>query len=401
MKTVRLRKVSASDPTHPGASSASISSVTRDSSLQQSSILRGRDTSLRSLEAEELDARTGEKRKRAVNGAIDFRDLLSTFCFLVLVPDLIPLLYKEGASKRRSMPQGSLSSSFSSNPTLAESSSSSQSYASSSRTHPANRTWPSMSATETERTTPSLCSDNEAEREDQTNTDDILSTPIDTTRTANKDDGRPATTRKEIIDIDMEAEFERIPTIYPPIPSATVAPASPQTRRLNDLFAKRPPTSPMPDDSPRKPRPPARSKYTARTKAHQDYGSDEEDFLLFRKDVLRDKANRPIPPEGDIPSGRNCSRRRQTLDEELQEANERSRAEDELDLDSGVLVGVGTRSRRTQFLAHGGAGGVPVVMGADKIEGAEKEGQVEQEDVRQPRKKKSPKQLMNKRKARR
>lgn len=45
--------------------------------------------------------------------------------------------------------------------------------------------------------------------------------------------------------------------------------------------------------------------------------------------------------------------------------------DDEDDLDSGVLVGVGTRSKTRGFLARGGAGGPPVFMGVGYVEGTE------------------------------
>ncbi|KAF9471664.1 hypothetical protein BDN70DRAFT_551191 [Pholiota conissans] len=54
--------------------------------------------------------------------------------------------------------------------------------------------------------------------------------------------------------------------------------------------------------------------------------------------------------------------------------------EEEEDLDSGVLVGVGTRSKRRGFLAHGGAGGPPVFMGVGYVEGAEEDEEQEQEN---------------------
>jgi hypothetical protein len=47
--------------------------------------------------------------------------------------------------------------------------------------------------------------------------------------------------------------------------------------------------------------------------------------------------------------------------------------QEEEDMDSGVLVGVGTRSKRRGFLAHGGAGGAPVFMGVGYVEGAEED----------------------------
>jgi len=56
------------------------------------------------------------------------------------------------------------------------------------------------------------------------------------------------------------------------------------------------------------------------------------------------------------------------LDDELRDVpfDHREDLEDE-----AVFTGVGTRSKRHGFLAHGGAGGAPVFMGVGYIEGAE------------------------------
>jgi hypothetical protein len=56
-------------------------------------------------------------------------------------------------------------------------------------------------------------------------------------------------------------------------------------------------------------------------------------------------------------------------------------------LESGVLVGVGTRDKRAGFLAHGGAGGLPVFMGIGYVDGAQEIGTPEESEC-QPRKKK-------------
>ena len=179
--------------------------------------------------------------------------------------------------------------------------------------------------------------------------------------------------------------------------------ASPQIGRESDLFAKRPPTSPMPLDTPRKPRPPARSsvRSTPKPKSQRDDRSDDDDdddplSLSFTSpDVVALSA----PRVADRPSGKkklsqpareswergeasasarsrshNSDRRRLTLDEELRDARARSllREEaDDIDLDIGSLVGVGTRSKKRGFLAHGGAGGLPVFMGEGYVEGAD------------------------------
>lgn len=41
--------------------------------------------------------------------------------------------------------------------------------------------------------------------------------------------------------------------------------------------------------------------------------------------------------------------------------------------DEAVLTGVGTRSKRHGFLAHGGAGGAPVFMGVGYVEGVQED----------------------------
>lgn len=61
----------------------------------------------------------------------------------------------------------------------------------------------------------------------------------------------------------------------------------------------------------------------------------------------------------------NGDARRKTLDEEIRIA------EDEGSMDSGFLVGVGTRSTRRGFLKGGGAAGTPVHMGVGYVIGAE------------------------------
>lgn len=80
-----------------------------------------------------------------------------------------------------------------------------------------------------------------------------------------------------------------------------------------------------------------------------------------------------------------------TLDEELRTATpyrHRDGAasdDDVLGLDSGVFTGVGTKSKRRRFLAHGGAGGAPVFMGVGYVEGA-----IEHDDEEEREKSPSP-----------
>ncbi|KAJ8487615.1 hypothetical protein ONZ45_g14270 [Pleurotus djamor] len=67
-----------------------------------------------------------------------------------------------------------------------------------------------------------------------------------------------------------------------------------------------------------------------------------------------------------------------SLEAELRAAQERRSSvteedldgDGELDFESGIYVGVGTRSKTTGYLAHGGAGGIPVFMGEGYVDGA-------------------------------
>jgi hypothetical protein len=274
----------------------------------------------------------------------------------------------------------------------------------------ANRTW----TAETDLTTPSLCSDIEPDREEDASPDDrIPSTPPNGLgKSADREDDRREQDRRGETDMEVEST----PVVCQPSPAATTPPASPPIRRLKDVFAKRPPTSPMPDVSPRKPRPPARAsgRYRSPAKHRQGNGSGGEDLpstSSHKAAATKEHSSRRQSGDHGSLSVRSSSRsssrsttrkpRRQTLDEELKEADGgRSWAENEVELDSGVLMGVGTRNQRKEFLAHGGAGGPSVVMGVGYVEGAGEEAEAYEEDEYPPRKKKSPK-LPSRRKARR
>ena len=104
-----------------------------------------------------------------------------------------------------------------------------------------------------------------------------------------------------------------------------------------------------------------------------EYASENDDHMLS---FLNEKSFAGVTPypkaiaTGALPNGHN---RRQTLDEEIRIA------EDGGMLDSGVLVGVGTRSKNRGFLKGGGAAGTPVHMGVGYVIGAE-----ESEDEEHP-----------------
>lgn len=318
-------------------------------------------------------------------------------------------------------------------------------------------------ASGTDATTPSLCSDNGADVDDR-----LPSTPpIPPSRNIYRFKGtgipvhppNPHAYEKQtnIIDVDMLGD-DTSASMRHPDTTADIAvrysmmppppPKSPHASIQNaaDLFAKRPPTSPMPSHSPRKPRPPARTRPLPPTPPRRrPQGSDEEDPMLLtfspeqhKSRIPRRKAASRTSPEressasahrevskaattkserksnakqgqksrrGSTRSERSAdgrrgesmassvgsssqvssasreagrsSRRRLTLDEEMRDVREAYNDEDgddeDEDEESGVLVGVGTRSKRLGFLAHGGGGGAPVFMGVGYVDGVEEE----------------------------
>lgn len=132
--------------------------------------------------------------------------------------------------------------------------------------------------------------------------------------------------------------------------------------------------------TPKRPRRPAKSRVVSvelptpaiRFSDELEYASEEDDHMLS---FLNEKSFAGVTPypkaiAGSLPNGHT---RRQTLDEEIRIA------EDGGLLDSGVLVGVGTRSKKRGFLKGGGAAGTPVHMGVGYVIGAE-----ESEDEERP-----------------
>lgn len=96
-----------------------------------------------------------------------------------------------------------------------------------------------------------------------------------------------------------------------------------------------------------------------------EYASENDDHTLS---FLNEKSFAGVTPyPKTIATGalQNGDARRKTLDEEIRIA------EDEGSMDSGFLVGVGTRSTRRGFLKGGGAAGTPVHMGVGYVIGAE------------------------------
>lgn len=248
--------------------------------------------------------------------------------------------------------------------------------------------------------TPSLCSDNDGIISQD---DAPPSTPPEENRPSFRDYEVPIRGESVNPDVDMDDEREeslsasRPATPYKPKPSV-------------DVFAKRPPVSPLPAPSPRKPRPPYRPSRPPPAPPSPEETS--EDPLALRpsqseNDPVRRPASRQpgkdmflaqvaqakklqehsrrssvastsVASQSRASSISRTSQRRLTLDEELWEADKRSLlaqadGDEEDNLESEIFVGVGTRSKTQGFLAHGGAGGPPVFMGVGYVEGAEEE----------------------------
>ncbi|KAI0067365.1 hypothetical protein BV25DRAFT_1094579 [Artomyces pyxidatus] len=281
-----------------------------------------------------------------------------------------------------------------------------------SQSYPPLLAWPSSSIDGTE-VTPSLTSDNDVEHEAG---DDDKLPPTPPTLPASdvrgpiivlEENGKVEATR-EIPDVHMTSPKK--PTSKPgrattPVPAEVTA-ADTSLLTLS-MLEKRPPTSPMPVNIPRKPRGPVRTQARLGVRGRVVPGhSDEEDDdpLLLTHAVVEPARARPSRTDqassstriaqsgssrsselaqrvGRLSSTRsdsqvtNAGGRRRTLDEEFRLLGDGLSEEDWQDLNQEpeVFVSHGSRNTRTGFLAHGGAGGKPVYMGEGYVEGVEDE----------------------------
>ncbi|KIJ92501.1 hypothetical protein K443DRAFT_435103 [Laccaria amethystina LaAM-08-1] len=402
MKTVRLRKVSGRSASAEDLliGSSSDARMSHKKSFTTPSLrptnLAGASTALNkysdilsaSLPAG-MDAHVGEKRKRF--DSIASRD------------DSRP------TTKRRSLPSSSSSSSFASASTLSSfrlssSASLSTSQPPSSRAAATSHNWRPPSAVDAP--TPSLCSDNDNEREGDMSPEDLLPStpPIPPSRGIFrfKGTGVPVEdeSEREVIDVDM-LEVYSPPT--KPTSLLEDGPAVLAQRHSTTFFDRRPPSSPMPAKSPTKPRPPARVPRIVPPPRPSDDSEDEDPLSMSiasqaggsqpsdkaSQSSLKQNSRQPQEEacrRSKQPSVRSSpgessrskvskaelkARRRQTLDEELRTASSEQEGGTDISLNDGILMGFGTMSKQRGFLAHGGAGGTPVFMGLGYVEGAE------------------------------
>ncbi|EIN04949.1 hypothetical protein PUNSTDRAFT_116231 [Punctularia strigosozonata HHB-11173 SS5] len=275
--------------------------------------------------------------------------------------------------------------------------------------------------------TPSLCSDNEAEQDGETSSDKMPATPP----------GGPT----------RHAAENPSPVALDDTRSAPHV--NPRNRTISavreDVFAKRPPTSPIPRDTPSRPRPPGSVRKSRSLSQPTSIARTESDDPLALPATMpppaRPAASRipqrhaqpfrpkrrsrgspsppppsrrqsaPVPAVDDMDVERrrfakaardknadklpeqtpdlsrsvrrsslaHLQRQRDAeedsfwgvLEAEEMEVPLRDEGEEDLDVDSGVLVAVGSRSKKRGFLAHGGAGGPSVFMGVGYVDGAQ------------------------------
>ena len=192
------------------------------------------------------------------------------------------------------------------------------------------------------------------------------------------DESPPALTRFASMRATERQRSTDVFEMPPPQAALSVAVSSspsarPPTPKL--IFPKRIPSSPMPRmRTPKRPRRPTKSRVVsaepARIVTHfsddeLEYASENDNHAL---PFLNEKSFAGVTPypkaiaTGILANGHS---RRRTLDEEIRIA------EDDGLFDSGVLVGVGTRSKKRGFLKGGGAAGTPVHMGVGYVIGAE------------------------------
>lgn len=367
IKTVRLRKVgegggtgTAADvrPAEPSNLSKSTSALSwasgpiRPEVSRRQSLVNLARTDSASSSAKETLVRAGQKRKADAMG--------------------IDELVTSHVAKRQltQVSTGGSSSSGSSSSQSAPTSKSGQASLESSK-----RPWSSQSTNETDITTPSLCSDNERDG-DGSLEDQVPSTPPGPRST--HPERRPDIREPEVIGVDMESDIVGGNT-RPQL----IRTGSPRIPRTLDMFEKRPPMSPIPHPTPRKPTAPSRARRISTPKpkyippdSDSDNGTNraETPFLSLipgprsNKSTLSGKGRPPGAQNGS--SSRRASKNgHRSLEEELRSAGAHASGDGLVEDD--LFVGTGTRSQRRGFLARGGAGGSPVLMGVGYVRDAQ------------------------------
>ncbi|KAI6107917.1 hypothetical protein F5141DRAFT_1119359 [Pisolithus sp. B1] len=362
IKTVRLRKVGTTPASITGIATTSTRQVPESSTLSKS-------TSALSWASGPIRPTTQELTRR--RSLASLRDA---------APNLLAkeILLKAGQKRKAdAMECDELNVSRATKRRLAQSSDVSvpsggwpQLSASSSKLHQPDfgkQTWPSFSANEIDLTTPSLCSDNERDG-DGSLEDQTPSTPPGLQPAVIEQ--RSGLREPDIIDVDLEEDVNHDAN------SRAISP-SPRSSRLRkaDIFEKRPPMSPIPDSTPRKPAAPARVRRVSTPKPKHIPPASDSDSDTNSRNIDSVPCISLIPPSQEKPTSprkRTGDRRPPTLDEELRTAQPQAAdAGGAESFEDNVFVATGTKNNRKGFLAHGGGGGPPVFMGVGYVQGAE------------------------------
>lgn len=269
----------------------------------------------------------------------------------------------------------------------------------------ARSTVPDPPSSVTDAPTPSLCSDNEIDRDATSPEDQPPSTPpinvsIGPSRAFFRFKGNGIPVEPEKLHRSTSTSLSKKPSSHFDRETPLAGPESNQLENAEkNIFNKRLPTSPLPKQPARKTRPPSRSvqrpiPLQLTPHPRNAFNSDEEDRLLLSSSPPEDKAkalskrhrsSSSSTKTMKVPShnSRQSSKNNQiyehlTLDEEIRNATSSSSPGPADDVyaerdgtEAPFYIGTGTRSKNRGFLKGGGAGGTPVFMGVGYVEGVD------------------------------
>lgn len=273
-----------------------------------------------------------------------------------------------------------------------------------------DHSWPSIATTDTDLTTPSLCSDNENDGDAEVV---LLPTPprrpptpprrfkrqSNEARTARSPDVDRLPEIIDIIDVDAQPEAQSPVSLRVVQNRAIIGSPPARTAQLSSsdhAFAKRPPTSPLPKATPKKPLPPARIRQrpVAQSSQAHDVNNSNITASIPKASTSRYNPLSSIPVASRKKKAKNSprsskshpkevfsiqlldyepdsahTRRRRTLDDELRRAGDHLWQDQSDEMESGLLVATGSMDNNGGFLARGGGAGSPVFMGSGYVQG--------------------------------
>lgn len=164
------------------------------------------------------------------------------------------------------------------------------------------------------------------------------------------------------------------------VPVSSKLPLYKESGKDNSIFehARRVPSSPMNlSTTPRKPKPPGRHRAAARPQAYFDSTAQSTSRSRTEDDHSQLSFEHQNSRRLNIDYDRNRKdkhRLSRSLEEEMLDVDEQTMEEFEDLEESGTLSGVGSRDLRGGFLARGGGGGEPMLLGEGSVRGYEGNG---------------------------